>query len=58
MLAAEVARRGWQSFAVNLTTDARGDQIGDHVEKGRPVIALIEVRPGRYHYVVDRCLDR
>lgn len=52
LLAAEVTRRGWQSFAVNLTADTRGNQIGEHVEKGRPVVALIEVRPGRYHYVV------
>jgi len=52
VLAAEVSRRGWQSFALNITADARNDQIGEHVEKGRPVIALIEVRPGRYHYVV------
>ena len=52
VLAAEVSRRGWQSFAVNITADAPGGHVSEHIEKGRPVIALIEVRPGRYHYVV------
>lgn len=52
VLAEEVTRRGWQSFPVNMAADTGGRQIQEHVERGRPVIALIEVRPGRYHYVV------
>lgn len=52
VLAAEVKRRGWQSFPINVAPDSGADQIRDHVDHGRPVIALIEVRPGRYHYVV------
>ena len=50
-LAAEVSRRGWQSFPLNLAATS-GEQIQEHVNRGRPMIALIEVRPGRYHYVV------
>src|SRR5215207_7399219 len=41
VLAAEVSRRGWQSFPVNVSAHASADQIGGHVDHGRPVVALI-----------------
>ena len=48
VLAAEVRRRGWTAHAF------RGDDRSakQHLERGRPLIALIEDRPGRFHYVV------
>jgi hypothetical protein len=47
-LAAALEGRGWVAAA------GPGDlaQLAREVERGRPVIALIEDRPGRYHYVV------
>src|SRR6185436_19960100 len=47
-LAHELESRGWR-------TDAGGGdlaRLSGEVRAGRPVIALIEDRPGRYHYVV------
>lgn len=47
-LVRDVEARGWK-------TDAGGGdlaRLGSEVARGRPVIALIEDRPGRYHYVV------
>ena len=47
-LARELESRGWR-------TDAGGGdlaRLSGEVRAGRPVIALIEDRPGRYHYVV------
>jgi len=40
--------RGWQAvaFAGDETT------VRSHLGKGRPIVALIEDRPGTYHYVV------
>ncbi len=52
VLAAEVSRRGWQAFPLNVATRSSGEWIRQQVDRGRPVIALIEVGPGRYHYVV------
>jgi hypothetical protein len=48
VLAAEVQRRGWMAQAF------RGDDQAakQHLDRGRPLIALIEDRPGRLHYVV------
>ena len=51
VLTGEVRRRGWQSIVVD-TTAGSGTAIVDHLDQGRPVVALIEVRPNRYHYVV------
>jgi hypothetical protein len=47
-VAAAVRGRGWKA------TPFRGDRtsVHDHLAAGRPVIALIEEAPGRYHYVV------
>ena len=48
VLATEVRRRGWVAQAF------RGDDhtVKQHLDRGRPLIALIEDRPGRLHYVV------
>lgn len=47
-LVSELVGRGWDVVA------ARGTEalIGTHLDRGRPVIALIEDRPGAFHYVV------
>jgi hypothetical protein len=47
-LVRDVERRGWTAEA------GAGDlvRLSAEVARGRPVIALIEDRPGRYHYVV------
>lgn len=47
-LAAEIRRRGWTTQAFH------GDERAakQHLKQGRPLIALIEDRPGRFHYVV------
>lgn len=48
VLAAELDRRGWDASGV-----AGDAPLGRaHVGRGRPVIALIEDAPGRFHYVV------
>lgn len=52
VLAADVSRRGWQAFPRNTTSGASGDWLREQVDRGRPVVALIEVRPDRYHYIV------
>jgi hypothetical protein len=51
-LAAEVGRRGWQALPFAAPDSTAGEWIRGHVNNGRPVIALIEVGPDRYHYVV------
>lgn len=47
-LAADLRRRGWE------VTAGGGDlaSLTKEIDRRRPVITLIEVRPGRYHYVV------
>ena len=47
--------RGWQPFPLR---GAAGDTsaIAQHLGRGRPIIALIEDRPSRYHYVVITAL--
>lgn len=52
VLAAEVTRRGWRSFPVATGIEAAGPWIRAHIDQGRPIVALIEVSPNRYHYVV------
>jgi predicted double-glycine peptidase len=51
-LAEDVTKRGWQ--AVSATPDAAVSRtfLAGEIAKGRPVIALIEVAPRTYHYVV------
>lgn len=48
VLATEVRRRGWQAIAFSGT----GSAVRRLLHEGRPLLALIEDRPGRYHYVV------
>ena len=43
-----IANRGWR--ATSFTGSAV--DVKEHLARGRPVVALIEDRPGRYHYVV------
>ncbi len=57
-LVSDLQQRGWQAFPL------RGGLAGDsealvrqHLSRGRPIIALIEDRPSRYHYVVVTALD-
>lgn len=45
-------RRGWQARLLEADPATRGEGVRRHVEHGRPVIALIQVGPDRYHYVV------
>ncbi len=52
VLAAAVERRGWRALRVSVPATANADSIRHHLDLGRPVVALIEDRPGRYHYVV------
>jgi hypothetical protein len=40
--------RGWNTTAFA----GEAPVVREHIRQGRPVIALIEDRPGRYHYVV------
>ncbi len=47
-LAAASRERGWETLAFDGTPEAVQRLLGE----GVPVVALIEVAPGRYHYVV------
>jgi predicted double-glycine peptidase len=47
-LARAVRERGWRALPFASTAA----DVRSHLAEGRPVIALIEDRPGRYHYVV------
>ena len=47
-LIAELRERGWQAQAV----EGREDLIDAELARGRPVLTLIEDRPGTFHYVV------
>jgi predicted double-glycine peptidase len=44
----ELMTRGWTAVALDGTDAA----IESELQRGRPVLTLIEDRPGRYHYVV------
>lgn len=52
VLTADVTGRGWQALTFHTGPALRGAWLREQVDLGRPVIALIQVRPGRYHYVV------
>ncbi len=43
-----VERRGWRAIPFAGSSDRLRDEVG----RGRPVVILIEDRPGRYHFVV------
>ncbi len=47
-LKADLTRRGWRAAAIS----GNGLAIAADLHAGRPVIALIQESPGRYHYVV------
>ena len=51
-LTADVKRRGWQAFPLDAASGATGEWIRDHIDRGRPIVALVEVSPNRYHYIV------
>ena len=47
-LVAAIRARGWTAYPLAGTAA----DVSAHLAHGRPVIALIEVHPGRFHYVV------
>ena len=44
----DLRQRGWNALAI----DGREDVIDAELARGRPVMTLIEDRPGAFHYVV------
>ncbi len=52
VLTADIRRRGWQGFPIDGAAGATNDWMRDQIDRGRPIVALIEVRPNRYHYIV------
>lgn len=50
VLTAAVSERGWHAYPQG--TGASGEWIRAQVDQGRPVVALIQVAPNRYHYIV------
>lgn len=51
-LTADVKRRGWQAFPRDAATGASGEWIREQIDRGRPIVALVEISPNRYHYIV------
>jgi hypothetical protein len=51
-LASAVSARGWQAIVVSVVREDGRVRIRAEIDHGRPVIALIEVGPRAYHYVV------
>lgn len=47
-LTADLRRRGWTAVAGSGDSSELARELG----RGRPIIALVEDRPGRFHYVV------
>jgi hypothetical protein len=47
-LVSELRSRGWMTAALSGTAEA----IDAELRRGRPVLTLIEDRPGRFHYIV------
>src|SRR5262245_62956492 len=47
-LVEDLRLRGWNTAAI----DGRDDLIDTELARGRPVLTLIEDRPGTFHYVV------
>lgn len=52
VLTAAVSRRGWNALPHSAGGGASNQWIRDQVDQGRPVVALIQVAPDRYHYIV------
>ena len=44
----ELTTRGWMAVALDGTDEA----VDAELQRGRPVLTLIEDRPGRFHYIV------
>ncbi|MGE0812293.1 MAG: C39 family peptidase [Vicinamibacterales bacterium] len=51
-LARDVEQRGWQSLPFQAAPGEGLGRVRGHVDAGRPIIALVQVAPSRYHYVV------
>jgi hypothetical protein len=51
-LASSVRDRGWQALVVPAAESTARAVIAAEIDRGRPLIALIEVEPRIYHYVV------
>lgn len=52
VLVADIGRRGWQAVPLAGDATTAADWLQRQIDQARPVVALIEVAPGRYHYVV------
>ena len=52
VLASAVRDRGWQGLVLPASDDSGHARIRAEIDRGRPLIALIEVAPHAYHYVV------
>ena len=50
----DLRTRGWTAIALDGTAAA----VDAELQRGRPVLALIEDRPGRYHYIVIVAITR
>ena len=44
----DIRRRGWTATAIAGTSEAVSRELAD----GRPILTLIEDRPGTFHYIV------
>ena len=51
-LISAVFDRGWQALVLPAAEDSFQARIQSEIDRGRPLIALIEVAPDTYHYVV------
>lgn len=51
-LASAVRARGWQALVMPASDGTARTTLSTQIDKGRPVIALIEAAPRTYHYVV------
>jgi hypothetical protein len=51
-LTSAVLDRGWQALVLPAAEDSPHARIRSEIDRGRPLIALIEVAPHTYHYVV------
>lgn len=51
-LASAVREKGWQAVALPAAEETARARIRSEIDRGRPLIALIEVGPRTYHYVV------
>jgi hypothetical protein len=47
-----VTSRGWQTHANQGSSGAPLEELRHEIDQGRPVVALLEVSPKRFHYVV------